>query len=161
MSDFQTLLSMIFAGVITMILFILKIFLFNKKKLSEKDVPDFKITGADDAKRLSKKINKICAALFIPSIAICIFCAVCVAMGGETILTGLGAFQRICIGISLFLFLATPISIIIGVVLSLIYRKKEKFVLSVMVQYVPFTVFLVAFLPVIIALALLFLNIRI
>lgn len=55
-------------------------------------------------------------------------------------------FQQMIFSISAFLFMAFPVIVMISVILSLIFRKKERFTLSIRVQFVPLGAVLLAFL---------------
>lgn len=48
--------------------------------------------------------------------------------------------------ITALLFFATPVAVIIGIILSVFFRRRKKLVLSIMVQFAPIITVLSAFL---------------
>ena len=142
MNDYEDKLSYIIAVIILIISLAAPNFLYYKNKLNK--IENI-INKSGDVRKLSKIINIIWAVLFIPSIFISLYTVAGISMAAEAVIVWINTFQYISIIISILLFLAVPASIIISVILSFVYRKKENFMLSVLVQFTPIIIFSFAF----------------
>jgi hypothetical protein len=132
MQGYQTFISAVLAVILSIVIIRLPIFIHNKKKANETEKDD-----TNNIKKHSKIISIVWIILFIPSLFVTYIVVVGIAMGGEAVLSSIGSFQIICLGTSLFLFLAFPPSIIIAVILSTKYRFEQEMELSVSIQFTP------------------------
>lgn len=158
MSGFQFFVSLVLGIVLSILAVTLPGRLYSNKKLEKLD--KF-INGLKNPRKISKVINVIWIILFIPVTFLCLVAAVGVLMGGEGMLGSIGVFQIICIGISLILFLLNPIIIIFSITLSWVYRKNDKITLSIIIQFVPLIILLMAILFIIAVGLLGMMNIKI
>ena len=141
MDDYQKILGILFAIVVTISLLIMPSILYYGNKARKLEI---KIKKLGDTIKISKTLNIIWAIMFIPSIITSFYAIVGIAMGGEAALGWASSFQITCLVISICLFWAKPICIIGSVLISFIYRKKEKSILSVLIQFTPIATLLCA-----------------
>ena len=108
---------------------------FRDKVLSDRD----KILRV-----ISVALNAIWLIALIPVIGLCLFAglATIMMMGSGN----LNSFYVLIISVSTLLFWATPVAAIIGVILSSTLRKRDRYVFSVIVQFIPLFLSLLAFL---------------
>jgi len=84
---------------------------------------------------VGKVLNIIWLALFLPLAMICFMMGVFMFTIHTT-----SDFQRTLIGIISFLTWTIPVAVAVGVGLSFVFRKKDKFAWSVWVQLVPIVI---------------------
>ena len=155
MSGLQFFISLVLAIVLSIWTMTLPGKISSNKKL------DAFVMSLKNPVQASKIITIIWVVLFIPITFICLIAAVAVLMGGEAMLSGIGFLQIISLGISLVLFLITPIIMIISIIRGVAYRKSQEITLSVVVQFTHIIILLLAVLFIFIVFVLGVLGIRI
>ena len=105
-----------------------------------------KYTNLGKVKVVSIIINCVWLSLVYPSIWLVINAIGYIALGGEAAINSFFSLRAVLVSTSVLLLLCFPVSMIICVILSIYYRRKEKMLLSVLTQLSPLFVLLYALL---------------
>jgi hypothetical protein len=141
MQGYQTFISVALAIVLSIAIIRFPILIHRKKEAKETKKDDL-----NNLEKYSKTMSVVWAILFIPLLFVINIVAAGITMGGEAMLGNIGSFQIICLGTCLSLLFAFPLSIIIAVILSIIYRFEQEFELSISIQFTPLFILTVAIL---------------
>ena len=131
--DFSKILTA--ASFLIIIIIVITIMLV-KKNVVGKENKEVILNKSDKTLRIiGIALNFIWVILFIPAAALCLMAGISTIMMTDS--GKLNTIQTILVFLITLLFWATPIAAIISVILSFKYRKREKYLLSVIVQAIP------------------------
>jgi len=131
----------IFVILVVFALIIICVTIFQKKTSCENQ----QLSEKDKKLRNISKIGCILwMVLIIPTAPMFFMFGVATIMSAAA--PNVAYLQQIVLAIGAFLFFATPVVAIISLVLAIIFRKKEKFFISIITLSIPLGVVLLAFL---------------
>jgi len=131
--DFSKILTA--ASFLIIIIIVITIMLVKKNVVGKENKEVILNKSDKTLKIIGIALNFIWVILFLPATALCLMAGVSTIMMTDS--GKLNTIQTILVFLITLLFWATPIAAIISVILSFKYRKREKYLLSVIVQAIP------------------------